>query len=143
MREECNESNLDFVVAEGHLPSTDLGEFEPEPSKVLTYALAIGLTAGFYWIYVLAFLFLRDELRLDNSVWHYRIAGSGLTIGLAFYLVSIAIPSLYLKPVRVVTFLQLDFQETTSFWIKIWERRQSLKRWDEKSRGLKNTGGGA
>ena len=139
MREECNESILDSVVAKDHLPTVDPVEFEPEPSKVLTYALAIGLTAAFYWIYVQSFLFLREEMRFDNSIWHYRIAGSGLTIGLAFYLVSIAIPTLYFRPVRVARFFQLEFQETASFWIKIRERRQSLKRWDEKTRRLENT----
>ncbi len=135
MREECHESALDLVVGEDHLAKADPVECEPRPSKFLTYAVAIGLTAPFYWIYIQSFLFIREQLH-DDSIWRYHIAGSGLTIGLAFYLVSIAVPSFYLKPARVVRHLQPCIQETTSFWIKIWERRQSIRRWDEKTRRL-------
>ena len=144
MREECDQSALDLVVGEDHLAKADPVECEPRPSKFLTYALAIGLTAPFYWIYIQSFLFIREQLH-DDSIWRYHIAGSGLTIGLGFYLVSIAVPSLYLnlKPARVVRYLQPCIQETTNFWIKISERRQSIRRWDQKTPRLENTEGKA
>ena len=139
MKEEFT-VDFDMNVSDDQVTAWD--EPESKRSKLFTYAIAIAFTAALYWAYIQSLLTIREALH-ESSGWRYHIADSGITIGLAFYLLAFGLPWRYLKPIKVCRFIQLSVEEVVSFYSRCWERRQQLKRWEVKSRRLQDCEGKA
>jgi|SRR5581483_1998618 len=102
------------------------------PSHGLMNAIGLPLVLVLYVFSFVAFFKLRNVLSVDETLWRYGIAGSGLTVGLTFYFFSTFLFWRYLRLSKLVRSLEPYVEATASFWLEVWERRQELKGWDRR-----------
>ncbi len=136
-QEEFN--NNDFVFVTDIRNDEPTRPYKPEPSKLLTYPVAVGLATLLYTVYINVFLDLRDLSSYDPFTWHYHIAGSGLTAGMAFYLLFFWITWRFLRPLNLCRFIQRHVEETLSFYMECWDRYQRLRSWNRRTARMKES----
>lgn len=98
-------------------------------ASLFTSALAVLLTAVYCWMYIYAFLWVREMLP-DASEAEALLNGPSITVRLVFDFVALGVLWRYVTPMRVCRYLQRAFREfgkeVISPPIRAWKRGERL-----------------